>query len=756
MSKAPCLLFLILSAHYACFCQTIPQRRVDTLLTQLQTFPPDTNQLNTLHQLGRYYLERRFRRNGPDLDSALFFFNRANNLSNRLNVDKGSGRLESLRWLGQVYLSKNKFEEGKACFAQVWDYYQKNGDKKMEAKTRSMFAKTLSISPLTNPPGDIMQQITGSYKTALALFVEIGDSQDELLTCYYLANAYFGRGYYDEAEAVCIPAVKKYQNSSFSNIEAVYFVLAGIHRYRGNLNKALFYILEAIKRIDKVPDAKSRAAKQSAMFGELALIYDALGQTENSIIWYKKTLAIREDMNMPLEYKYRTAGFIVQGLIKQKKIAEALNIALGMEKRHPADNDYDKAMITQVKAYCYDALKDYKKAEALYIETLRLYGDGKTDEIVSLAKYDVARFYISRKRFDKAAFYLDEEMGNASSISRKKDYQLIRYKIDSAKGNYASALQHHIQYKIFNDSIFNADKNKQIQQLQVQFETAQKERDIKSLKKDSQLQHEKAIRANNTRNLTLAISALLIFLTGLIYNGYRAKKRSNVALNELVNDKDKLLAEKEWLLKEIHHRVKNNLQIVMGLLQRQSSYINNEEALTAIQNSKNRMHSIALIHQKLYQSENLDLINMREYIDELISYLKDTADLENRVAFLKEIDTIDLDVAQAVPLGLLLNEAITNAIKYAYPGETPGLIRVTMKMNEDGLNTLTVADDGPGLSDDFDPGKANSLGMNLMRGLAKQLGGKLEIINNGGLTIRISFKKEKFNSVLKSSGITLN
>ncbi|WP_295793889.1 histidine kinase dimerization/phosphoacceptor domain -containing protein [Mucilaginibacter sp.] len=755
MLKASLILLLIIAAPYACLCQTSHQDKLNSLNAKLRTARPDTNQLNILHQLGSYYLERHFRLNKPDLDSAFVYFKRENSLSTRLQVDGGSGRLESLCSLGTVYLSRNMLDSGKAYFMQVVDFYKKNGDKQQEAETWERFGKTTEFTNWPVATEILAAKVIDAYKNAVALFTVTGDRQREIMARYNLAHGHFKYTYIYLAEDDCMQAIEKYGKSSYSNMGAIYFVLAHIQRYRGNMNKALYYILESIRLMDKSHDTTNVRARQASLFGELAEVYDALGQTDNSITWYKKTLSLRENLPLLLEQKYRTAGFIVKGLIKQKKNAEALALALGVEKRHPPDNNYDKAIITQIKAYCYEALKDYKKAEVAYVEMMRLYPKTKADEIVSLAKYDIAKFYITQKKFDRAAFYLDEEISKYAAVTRARDFHFIIYKIDSAKGDYLSALQHQYLFKQFNDSIFNSNKSREIQELQVKYETEQKERDIKLLTKDGLLQHEKAIRANNTRNLTLAISALLIFLLGLIYNSYRAKQRSNVKLNTIVNEKGKLLSEKEWLLKEIHHRVKNNLQIVMGLLQRQSAYIDNDEALAAIQNSENRMHSIALIHQKLYQSENLDLICMQEYIDEMISYLKDSSGLDNRIIFEKQIDELNLDVAQAVPLGLIMNEAITNAIKYAYKPNETGVIYISLLARGNGCNQLTIADNGPGLPAEFDINKIESLGINLMRGLTKQLGGAFDITNEQGCIINIDFKTEIFNRVTVESQIIL-
>lgn len=736
-------LLLFVALCPLCFSQEIKRQTVDSLLNTLQTAKPNANQLNTLNRLGHYFLTYGIKQSPASLDTAMFFFNKELDLSKRLRVDNGNGTLESLCCMADTYLAKNEFKQAKAFFLQVASHYEKAGDKKMQGRTFLRFGEAVKAASWLQPPKDLIAEITGIYENAARLFISAGDNEDEIIAYTDLAALHQQYYLFDLVEADCMRALKKYRGRYDVQMMHIYFKLSYIERYRGNYNKALRYTLEDIALVDRLKNNDTKTLARSWLYGELGLCYDALNETENSIIWYKKTLALRENMPIKLEFKYRTAGFIVQGLIKEKKYSEAFGTALGIEKRHPPDNDYNRAIISQIKAYCYDAVGNYKKAEELFLLALKLFGDKKGDEIVSLAKYDVAKFYIKQKEYKKAAFYLDEKLEKGMSITMSRDWHLIFYKIDSADGNYASALQHHILYKVFNDSIFNSDKNKQIQELQIKYETAKKEQDIQYLKKDSQFQRENVVHANNTRNLTLACSALLIVLTLWFYSDYRTKKRSNITLNALVNEKDKLLKEKEWLIKEIHHRVKNNLQIVMGLLQRQSAYIDNEAALQAIQNSESRMHSIALIHQKLYQSENLDLINMAEYINELVSYLKESMDTGNRLRFEKDIEHIDLGVSQAVPLGLILNEAITNAIKYAYPDNERGVIKVMLKCMQKTQMELIVEDYGKGIPQDISSGQSNSLGMNLMKGLSKQIGGTFELEHHNGVTIRISFHAER-------------
>jgi two-component sensor histidine kinase len=224
-----------------------------------------------------------------------------------------------------------------------------------------------------------------------------------------------------------------------------------------------------------------------------------------------------------------------------------------------------------------------------------------------------------------------------------------------------------------------------------------------------------------------------------MYRIYYIQNQAKTRLRKKDAALNKLIEEKEWLIGEIHHRVKNNLQIVMSLLQRQSSFIDNKEALEAIKNSEHRMQSIALLHQKLYQSDDLSFIDMAGYINELVNYLKDCFEMGERINFIQDIQNIQLEISQAVPLGLILNESISNALKYGFPGDKQGIVKVLLHRIEPNYFLLEITDNGVGVSDILDLEKNESLGMTLIKGLSKQINGKLEIESELGFQIRIRF-----------------
>ncbi len=247
--------------------------------------------------------------------------------------------------------------------------------------------------------------------------------------------------------------------------------------------------------------------------------------------------------------------------------------------------------------------------------------------------------------------------------------------------------------------------------------------------------------------------ALIVFLV-FGYSQYRFKQKSNSALlvqqdeingqNKLLSqslvEQQKLVEEKDWLLKEIHHRVKNNLQMVISLLNAQFEFLDNPSALDAIKESRERMQAIALIHQKLYRDDNNVLIDMHSYIHEMVSNLSSSFTDRQHLHFQIDVDNISLDVSQAVPVGLILNEGITNSLKYAFSNVASGSINISLKKAHGKTILLRIADNGKGLPLDFNLDKNSSLGIQLIRLFSEQLEGDLAISSDNGVVIELIFK----------------
>jgi PAS domain S-box len=198
------------------------------------------------------------------------------------------------------------------------------------------------------------------------------------------------------------------------------------------------------------------------------------------------------------------------------------------------------------------------------------------------------------------------------------------------------------------------------------------------------------------------------------------------------------LKEKEVLLKEIHHRVKNNLQIVSSLLSLQARDVSDPAVLELLAQSRSRILSMALVHEDLYQSGNLAQVDFRHYLERLAERTRTGIAAASGVVIAADMDPLALPIDQAIPLGLLCNELLTNALKHAFKGRAPGTVRLLLRAAEGG-GELTVRDDGVGLPEDFRPGAGGTLGMELVWTLAEQLHGHVEAQSDGGAVFTVRF-----------------
>lgn len=208
------------------------------------------------------------------------------------------------------------------------------------------------------------------------------------------------------------------------------------------------------------------------------------------------------------------------------------------------------------------------------------------------------------------------------------------------------------------------------------------------------------------------------------------------------------LKEKEILLAEIHHRVKNNLAVITGLLELQVQNTDNDEAKTVLRDSQLRINSMALIHEKLYQSDNLSLIQFGKYIGELIDVIADShITKEKPIEIEIESDPVEFTITQAIPCGLLMNEIVTNALKHAFEGRKAGTISISLKKKNEIID-LVIFDDGVGLPDNFEELKVKSLGMTLIYTLASQLNAEMKIESDEGTRYRLTFPIQEPKHVL--------
>ena len=213
------------------------------------------------------------------------------------------------------------------------------------------------------------------------------------------------------------------------------------------------------------------------------------------------------------------------------------------------------------------------------------------------------------------------------------------------------------------------------------------------------------------------------------------KKKTN---NELVQS----LKEKEVLLKEVHHRVKNNLQVISSILNLQSTYVEDEKTLSILRESQNRVKSMSFIHESLYRTKDFNSIDFSEYIERLANNMVYSYQYsQNRIGLKLDIEEVFLSLDISIPCGLIINELLSNALKYAFPENQKGEIYISVKELNDSKIQIKVEDNGVGFPEDLDINKVESLGMLLVNTLVEQIDGDIEIISKEGTKYLITFDR---------------
>jgi len=675
-----------------------------------------------------------------DIDSATALNNQSRVISKNLDYKLGIGKSVLL----ESQITKEKGDQKKAwnIAKNALAYAKKNNMPVLQADTYAELGHHFG-----NEKEELLQKIK-YYELAVPLYQKGKALKKEGDALKELGDFYEVMGETQKALELFEKAVSIYKSVGYKQLQGVYTLMSGNYRTMGNFKLALQYALMAENIAEEVND---QSFQLSTIYNHLALAYYDLKKNDLALSYFEKSL------NIALKYKNVDAVNTISTNLaslnyRKKNFRETLRIIKMTAKDYPPTDSGSKLRQTFMFLVSYSMLKDLENAKPYYEKMLNHYRNNLEADIGLDYKLMGIIIYLQQSgQAEKTYPFLDElkeYSKKTNNIIRLSELEGMYFKSDSACKKYLPAIEHIKQYKILSDSVFNLDRAQQFSALQLKFETEKKDKNIKLLTQQGKLQETQIYNDMIIRYVFIGSLVVLILFLALIYNRYRLKQRSNKRLeikrqqiDEQNEQLKKLLAEKEWLLKEIHHRVKNNLQIVISLLNTQSAYLENEDALMAIQNSQHRMHAMSLIHQKLYQSNNLASIDMSWYIYELINYMKECFGIEKKINFILDTEKVHLDVAQAVPLGLIINEAINNTIKYAFPLDRKGNVIVSLKNAGENKYQLIISDDGIGLPAHFNIEETESLGMNLMRGLSDQIDGSFDLSNENGLKIEITFTK---------------
>ena len=531
--------------------------------------------------------------------------------------------------------------------------------------------------------------------TAIALIKQVNGPQ-QLLGSFLMNKANFleQQGQYDDAAVLYYDAIRiKEKLNQPRDLLSSYGNLANFYSKINNQQERYKYLQLQLSTARIVNDPRFEGVALSTL-GD----YHTQKKNEDSAFWYfNAALAVLKKAKLELPQAtvylnisryYYSAGKYEEAL-KYIEMAEAINPPGSI-------NTLSMGFDYLFKGNILNKLGRKKEAESLLLQSLNIHKRGKS--------------------------------GNLQSA-----YKAL-YEFYKGSGDYEEALKYQTDFMNSRDSIFNTDIERNIVKARADYEIEKRENMLAIERKDKEL---RSVQLSKRNQLVWLLTGLLLaVLAGLVLymRSYHLKKKTASALAE----KNERI---EVLIRELHHRVKNNLQVVSSLLSLQSNRLSSKAAREAMDEGRSRVDAMAMIHQRLYMNDDLAAVDMEEYLEKLSQSLASTfgfsdSTVETNVAL--KSPTMDIDMA--VPIGLIVNELATNAFKHAFATVAEPRLRVSLDMQDEKTMNLRVADNGKGIAGTELDGKEQSFGMKLVQTLVKQLGATMEVTQRNGtiFDIRIS------------------
>jgi two-component sensor histidine kinase len=585
------------------------------------------------------------------------------------------------------------------------------------------------------------------FTTTLAVAQNL-HPMDSLKNVFYVANTP------DKKSEIAYTIAERYRNEKADSARKYLdFALNFAKKAKNPILEAKTYHFDALLLRDIVAYEQSIKSSQTALslyesVGDkkgIGKVYSALGLTYKKMADAQKVVALTQKA---LEFGLKAVETLETTNDTVGLISAYNNLGIthrDLKEFEQAEMVYKKGLDIAQKAGIFDVgtlhanlgqtYLDYRKDYDAAIEQLQKalvihekLGNQKGIEHSYRTLSDV---YQRKKDFKQAIFYSEKSVEIAKKLN-DAHRSFNAYKILSAAqegaGQYEKALESMKMWKILEDSTVRVDKTKSIAEIETKYETEKKEILITELNDKNKTQ----------RNQLIFGALILAILAGLLTTLFIQNKTIKNSQQQIAEQSEQL----KLMMKELHHRVKNNLAIVSSLLKIQSSKLEDAQAVQAVRQGQQRVEAMSLIHQRLYQTDKISHINIKEYINDLVEslmnaygYAPDNFDLN------LTIEQEFLDVDTAMPIGLIINELLTNSFKYAYENVAHPSLKITLKM--DNNLQLDVQDNGKGIDLERWKKAKDSFGKKLIAGLSKQIGGQFTMENNNGAHFKLVVPLEK-------------
>jgi len=527
-------------------------------------------------------------------------------------------------------------------------------------------------------------------------------------------------------------------NNSPRHLAIVTMALANLYSDQGLWGRSMNSVTESLNLYTDLNDSLGIIRSSS----KLGYILTKLNRNDDALKYHKRSLELSTKINHRGELA-RSLANIGNTYEQLNELDSALVYFFNSEQINETENDnwgltYDKFGLARV----YRKKDKLEKGLDYARQGLQIAEKLEAPSLISMSKLGVAELLIGKKSYDEAIDILQPIVSNhdyeAPPIDLKESHKML-YMAYKDKGDIKNSFYHLEIFKELSDTLLNQDIINQINNLEVSYQTKQKEQEILLLNAEKELTNIR-LEASNRRNLLfaagLALLGIFSFFLFQLFRKIRTQKNSIL----------KALGEKETLLREIHHRVKNNLQVVSSLLYLQGRSVSDDAAAEALQEGQNRVKSMSLIHQKLYQEENLTSVDVKDYFEKLIPSIFNSYNISpDRIKLSLNVSPMHLDVDTLIPVGLIVNELITNSLKHGFNTDDNGVIDVELREKENQLY-LRVSDNGIGMTDKNIGQLKESFGYELVQSFSDQLDADINIKSDNGTSVEVNIKDYKIAS----------
>lgn len=575
-------------------------------------------------------------------------------------------------------------------------------------------------------------------KKAQSYFLKSNDINNYLLAIYANCFALDFQDKYEQAKNLALETVHSYENISNNyRIVELYYYLSTIFNEEKKVKTSFLYINKALALYNKKNDSNGIYKCNFQM----ALICELNDLNEKTLLYLDKcNVLLNSKFANKIEFQIKLYYVYTDTYIKLNNYKKALFYAKktkslinkGGFESFIFENNLDLFIInTHLKSYKlasdYLAILD----STTNLSSLQLFN-------LNLAK---CTFYFEQRQYSKAYFFAKKN--HTIDPKSKENLKLLTATAFELQ-DFKNAYSYQKQLLALKDKEYKLEQDNKVTEFEGLFQLKEKDLSIKNQKLQVAKQENEIQKQKSYVVVFIVVLIMLLTLLVLLVNRYQIKRKTNQLLlskNEELNQLNQLvslsLKEKEVLLKEIHHRVKNNLQLVMSLLNIQAQDSQNISIEDFLEKGQLRIATMSLIHQNLYLSDNFAKIDFQNYLENLVENIKNTFSNDKISIFINTHgNTFNLDTA--IPLGLIINEIVCNAFKHAFPEGIEGKIQITIQKKESDLFELVIGDNGIGTKVTQ---KSNSIGLELVSLLVFQLRGKIEKINLVGTHYSIEFKQ---------------